>query len=102
MKKSEVAEAARDLIEEYGWVRGMFGNKAVGFCLLGAIRVAARTNVWSARELCASVISRPEYVGRTNLSIASVSTLNDFGLNDKEEAIEVLTQVAKYWRDQGE
>jgi hypothetical protein len=32
---------AADVIREFGWVQNSFGNKRVGFCLIGAIGFAA-------------------------------------------------------------
>ena len=35
-------QSARSLIEEFGFNKGFFGNKRVGFCVLGALVEAAR------------------------------------------------------------
>lgn len=107
MKKSEVAEAARDLIEERGWVREWFGNEDHGYCLAGAVRAVLRDShgIACTVELCAPVLrqkfSEP-YHWRTYKFTVTPTVLNDYILKDKEEVIDFLTRVAKYWRDQGE
>lgn len=106
MKNSEVAERAIEIIEEFGWTQRTFGNKEVGFCLLGA-GFAAIKFPWGtgtkaitysdAEQALASRAVNPEV-----LTHGSVLYLNDAVLNTKEEAIQHLTESAKYWRDRGE
>lgn len=113
MKKSEVAEAARDLIEERGWVREWFGNEDHGYCLAGAVRAVYNRNgvlegngISSTIKLCAPVLGKefvePYHLGLYCFIVVTPTVLNDYILKDKEEIINFLTRVAKYWRDQGE
>lgn len=37
---------AADSIEEHGWIRGAPGNAAKGFCAVGALAFAAKTNTY--------------------------------------------------------
>jgi dienelactone hydrolase len=48
----QIRNEAADLIERWGWVQGRFGNKAVGFCLGGAIyNVAGATDEETTQAL---------------------------------------------------
>lgn len=38
MLNSKILSNAKDLILKHGWIKGNFGNKDVGFCMLGALR----------------------------------------------------------------
>jgi hypothetical protein len=40
----EVLQTAARLIAAHGWIRGYVGNRATGYCLIGAIRAAAGGN----------------------------------------------------------
>lgn len=109
MKKSEVAEAARDLIDERGWVREWFGNEDSGYCLAGAVRAVLRledNGIIGTIKLCAPVLGKefvePYHLGLYCFTVVTPTALNDYILKDKEEIINFLTRVAKYWRDQGE
>lgn len=110
MKNSEIAEAAAEYMEEHGWTRGVYRRLDGRVCLLGALRqVHPPISLY-----CENIFSDPdnviaEILGPVLPDSCSPSQLgervfhlNDHMLNSKDQALTVLTNAAKYWRDKGE
>lgn len=122
MKNSEIAEGAVECIERHGWRTGQWGDVESGYCLMGA-GISALTGAknldpqfWhdhiahtlSGRPSAATVVSTAIAPGidlYPDLDVYwgnTIASHNDSVLANKDEAIEVLTKAAKYWRDRGE
>lgn len=108
--RSEVLEQAAEIIEEYGWHKGSMGDERVGYCLLGATDRASFELITGSDHVMDYLLDNPLYAvvhARLESTLwftdrESIIGLNDRVLENKDDAIQVLMDGAKYWRDKGE
>jgi hypothetical protein len=82
--------AAADLIEEYGWVQGKYGDEEIGFCAMGAVYmyVAAAGNATDDGSVAVNRLA-------VSLGYNSVAYWNDNIAQSKEEVITALRKAAR-------
>jgi hypothetical protein len=95
----EIIHHAIELIETHGWVQKSFGNRFIGFCLVGAISAA-----WQAKradENHLSTMDRSAYMmvfDRANKVFNNIgigiADWNDKTGRTKEEVIAKLKEIA--------
>lgn len=84
----EVAKKAAALIRKHGHVKGYSGAPGVGFCILGAIYLAAGRQPYVAFKTEALIKRNIES------SVEYLSSWNDSPNRSKEDVLKVLDEVA--------
>lgn len=113
LKNSEIAEKAIEYLERDGWNRYRTGNHGLPSCIGGAlIKAMGRFNYYFDHKNRLYNICEPllpvwlrvnGQAGALGITTTfAVTAFNDKILNSQEEAIQFLTDAAKYWRDKGE
>lgn len=107
MLNSEVAERAIEILERDGWRRHASGVDGGPSCVAGALYKAVyREHCMLGRLADVVLPALPvAWIRRPFTSpngMGPIVQYNDQILTSKEEAIDLLTEAAKYWRDQGE
>lgn len=105
MNRSELVEGAIEVIEKYGWHQGGLGDTEHGFCLTGAGIATISGQHWSSWTRIPTILTAESVFVESSLSPfcrdRNIPVTNDYHLTTKEEAIDLLTKTAKYWRDKG-
>ncbi len=97
-------EEAPEIIKEYGWHQGSYGNKEIGFCALGAVNQAVSEQSPSNghRIFCEAYAQVRMVVFGTNEFTYedSLSGWNDSVLTTKRKVLSALRKAAKAYRAQ--
>lgn len=111
-------ERAVEILDEFGWVQGLEGNKLMGFCAVGAIRYAKRERLNRSSSLHRSLVAvdldalnmatetewysmRVPSKGGYTFTADGLPAYNDTEGRTKEEVQDLLTKGAKRLRDLG-
>ena len=102
-------KAARELINQHGWIQGMGGDKYIGFCMVGALANASRQFV--KEDGHASIYLVKQSLSDTNtpynkammalkraIGTTDVVSYNDGNAKSKEEIINAFTKAMRLAR----